>query len=138
MGWVEPKTTLVGGEVGSGGTSQWTLLGLADSGLLDRPQTLSFRQDGSAGVRMGEVEGEGRVAASMNDIIELDVGGARFETSRQTLLHDPGSMLARMFDPVSPLSPGQWLVMVAVGVWVVRVWVERVWVGRVLPMTCDV
>ena len=87
---------------------------------------------------MGEVEGEGRVAASMNDIIELDVGGARFETSRQTLLHDPGSMLARMFDPVSPLSPGQWLVMVAVGVWVVRVWVERVWVGRVLPMTCDV
>ena len=25
---------------------------------------------------------------------------------RQTLLHDPNSMLARMFDPVSPLCPG--------------------------------
>ena len=46
------------------------------------------------------------VEASMNDIIELNVGGAKFETSRQTLLHDPNSMLARMFDPVSPLSPG--------------------------------
>ena len=27
--------------------------------------------------------------------------------SRQTLLHDPNSMLARMFDPVSPLCPGE-------------------------------
>ena len=26
---------------------------------------------------------------------------------RQTLLHDPNSMLARMFDPVSPLCPGK-------------------------------
>ena len=26
---------------------------------------------------------------------------------RQTLLHDPNSMLARMFDPVSPLCPGE-------------------------------
>lgn len=43
---------------------------------------------------------------SMNDIITLNVGGTRFETTRQTLLHDPGSMLARMFDPVSPLQPG--------------------------------
>jgi len=43
---------------------------------------------------------------SMNDIISLNVGGTRFETTRQTLLHDPGSMLARMFDPVSPLQPG--------------------------------
>jgi len=45
-------------------------------------------------------------AASMNDIIHLNVGGVKFETTRQTLLHDPNSMLARMFDPVSPLSPG--------------------------------
>jgi len=42
----------------------------------------------------------------MNDIIVLNVGGSRFETTRQTLLHDPGSMLAKMFDPVSPLQPG--------------------------------
>ena len=61
-------------------------------------------------------------AASMNDIIDLNVGGTRcdslpnrveslkpcrrFQTTRQSLLHDPNSMLARMFDPVSPLSPG--------------------------------
>lgn len=44
--------------------------------------------------------------ASMNDIIKVNVGGEKFETTRQTLLHDPGSMLAKMFDPVSPLSPG--------------------------------
>jgi len=43
---------------------------------------------------------------TMNDIITLNVGGTRFETTRQTLLHDPTSMLARMFDPVSPLQPG--------------------------------
>ena len=81
-------------------------------------------------------------AASMNDIIDLNVGGTRlcsvskapvrlhlplytvgsavqtgvqcsaqleccrFQTTRQSLLHDPNSMLARMFDPISPLSPG--------------------------------
>ena len=44
---------------------------------------------------------------TMNDIITLNVGGTRFETTRQTLLHDPTSMLARMFDPVSPLQPGE-------------------------------
>lgn len=42
----------------------------------------------------------------MNDIIDLNVGGTRFQTTRQSLLHDPNSMLARMFDPISPLSPG--------------------------------
>jgi len=44
--------------------------------------------------------------ASMNDILVLNVGGTKFETTRQTLLHDPTSMLAKMFDPVSPLQPG--------------------------------
>jgi len=43
---------------------------------------------------------------SLNDIISLDVGGTRFETTRQTLLQDPNSMLARMFDPNSPMQPG--------------------------------
>jgi len=42
----------------------------------------------------------------MNDIIALDVGGTRFDTTRQTLLQDPNSMLAKMFDPNSPLTPG--------------------------------
>ena len=45
--------------------------------------------------------------ASMNDILVLNVGGTKFETTRQTLLHDPASMLAKMFDPVSPLQPGR-------------------------------
>merc|ERR1711970_1435617 len=44
--------------------------------------------------------------ASMNDILVLNVGGTKFETTRQTLLHDPTSMLAKMFDPVSPLQSG--------------------------------
>jgi len=44
--------------------------------------------------------------ASMNDILLLNVGGTRFETTRQTLLHDPASMLAKMFDPSSQLQPG--------------------------------
>jgi len=42
----------------------------------------------------------------MNDIIALDVGGTRFDTTRQTLLQDPNSMLAKMFDPNPPLTPG--------------------------------
>jgi len=32
---------------------------------------------------------------SVNDIIQLNVGGQRFETTRQTLLTDPQSMLGR-------------------------------------------
>lgn len=39
-------------------------------------------------------------------IIDLDVGGKRFRTTRQTLLSDPTSMLAKMFNPESPISPG--------------------------------
>jgi len=53
---------------------------------------------------MSSTKDEGQ--ASMNDIIVLNVGGIKFETTRQTLLHDPASMLAKMFDPVSPLPPG--------------------------------
>lgn len=43
---------------------------------------------------------------SLNDVVTLNVGGEKFETTRQTLLNDPSSMLAKMFDPVSPLQPG--------------------------------
>eukprot|EP00088_Acartia_fossae_P020511 TRINITY_DN22090_c0_g1_i1.p1 TRINITY_DN22090_c0_g1~~TRINITY_DN22090_c0_g1_i1.p1 ORF type:complete len:238 (-),score=39.14 TRINITY_DN22090_c0_g1_i1:223-936(-) len=44
---------------------------------------------------------------SLDDIICLDVGGTRFDTTRQTLVKDPNSMLAKMFDPMSPMRPGQ-------------------------------
>ena len=43
----------------------------------------------------------------VESVIDLDVGGTRFRTSRQTLLSDPDSMLAKMFDPGSSFSaPG--------------------------------
>ena len=43
----------------------------------------------------------------IDTIIDLNVGGTRFTTSRQTLLSDPNSMLAKMFDPESTFSaPG--------------------------------
>jgi hypothetical protein len=35
----------------------------------------------------------------MNDIIKLNVGGTLFTTTRATLIHNPDSMLAKMFDP---------------------------------------
>merc|ERR1740116_251028 len=43
---------------------------------------------------------------SLNSVVTLNVGGTQFVTTRQTLLKDPASMLAKMFDPVSPLQPG--------------------------------
>ena len=43
----------------------------------------------------------------VESIIDLDVGGTRFRTSRQTLLSDPNCMLAKMFDPDSSFTaPG--------------------------------
>ena len=43
---------------------------------------------------------------SLNSVVTLNVGGKQFVTTRQTLLSDPALMLAKMFDPVSPLQPG--------------------------------
>ena len=43
----------------------------------------------------------------VESVIDLDVGGTRFRTTRQTLLSDPNSMLAKMFHPGSSFSaPG--------------------------------
>ena len=44
---------------------------------------------------------------SVNSVVSLNVGGTKFVTTRQTLLSDPDSMLAKMFDPESPLQPGE-------------------------------
>ena len=44
---------------------------------------------------------------SLNSVVTLNVGGTKFVTTRQTLLSDPDSMLAKMFDPESPLQPGE-------------------------------
>ena len=44
---------------------------------------------------------------SLNSVVTLNVGGTQFVTTRQTLLSDPDSMLAKMFDPESPLQPGE-------------------------------
>ena len=38
-------------------------------------------------------------------IVDLDVGGTLFRTTKQTLLSDPKSMLAKMFDPSASLVP---------------------------------
>ena len=44
---------------------------------------------------------------SLNSVVTLNVGGTKFVTTRQTLCSDPDSMLAKMFDPESPLQPGE-------------------------------
>ena len=41
-------------------------------------------------------------AKEAESVIDLDVGGIRYRTTRQTLLSDPDSMLAKMFDPEAP------------------------------------
>ena len=48
-------------------------------------------------------------AVYLNSVVTLNVGGTQFVTTRQTLLSDPDSMLAKMFDPESPLQPGETL-----------------------------
>jgi len=45
---------------------------------------------------------------SLDDIISLDVGGTKFDTTRSTLLKDKDSMLAKMFDPESKMKPGNY------------------------------
>jgi len=44
---------------------------------------------------------------SMSDWISLDVGGRKLSTTRSTLLTDPNSALAKMFDPNSGLQPAR-------------------------------
>ena len=44
---------------------------------------------------------------SLNSVVTLNVGGTKFVTTRQTLLKDPNSMLAKMFDSESSLQPGE-------------------------------
>ena len=58
---------------------------------------------------MSKREHESAIKMSLDDIISLDVGGTRFDTTRQTLVKDPNSMLARMFDPASKMKPGMFL-----------------------------
>ena len=44
---------------------------------------------------------------SSSDIITLNVGGQKFLTTRMTLMLDPNSALARMFDPDSSIPPSK-------------------------------
>ena len=44
-------------------------------------------------------------AKEAESVIDLDVGGTRFRTTKTTLLSDPDSMLAKMFDPEASLAP---------------------------------
>ena len=41
----------------------------------------------------------------VTDWLKLNVGGTMFETTRSTLMSNPDSLLARMFDPESSLPP---------------------------------
>ena len=44
---------------------------------------------------------------SSSDIISLNVGGQKFQTTRMTLMSSPSSTLARMFDPDSLIPPAK-------------------------------
>jgi len=44
---------------------------------------------------------------AMSDWISLDVGGRKLSTTRSTLLSEPNSALAKMFDPNSGLQPAR-------------------------------
>jgi len=44
---------------------------------------------------------------TLNDILSLNVGGRIFLTARSTLISEPDSMLANMFDPNAELEPSQ-------------------------------
>lgn len=46
---------------------------------------------------------------SYNEIVNINVGGTRFMTSRQTLMREPSSLLGRMFDIDSSLKPAAML-----------------------------
>jgi len=48
-----------------------------------------------------------KIEMAMNDWISLDVGGRKMSTARSTLLSNPSSALARMFDPDSGLQPAR-------------------------------
>jgi len=50
---------------------------------------------------------EVEIEMAMNDWISLDVGGRKMSTARSTLLSNPSSALARMFDPDSGLQPAR-------------------------------
>ena len=43
----------------------------------------------------------------MGEVVTLNVGGRMFTTTRTTLTSEPDSVLARMFDPASPLPPAR-------------------------------
>ena len=61
------------------------------------------RKESGATVRVGSV---GMEAEKSSEWVKLNVGGQLFHTSRTTLLNrEPGSMLARMFDPSSNIQP---------------------------------
>ena len=47
------------------------------------------------------------VLMSSSDLVQLNVGGVTLLTSRLTLLSEPDSMLARMFDPGSTIPPAR-------------------------------
>ena len=69
--------------------------------------SLNIDQNGLRTLSAANQEPSNRLSnPSLNGVVSLNVGGTKFETTRQTFLNDPNSMLAKMFDPVSPMQPG--------------------------------